>query len=351
MTTPADSRGRRANGLPATDWGALVDLDPRLSDGLLDRLAEAGVAAYVEPATAVDTVHRGVTMPVRPLDRLWVDPSRADSARDVVASEVADLTALLAEDDPGATAHGLVHPVPRSAARRVLPPPPLPGPPTGAPADGPATPGAATGGPATGTPEPGSPPAEPAAAPPPSDDDVFAELVAHFHDAAPGGGWPSAEDLPAPPADRAPPAGPIPGGYRLPPPLRPPLTPLTPLPPGPQPGPAPPTRRRTDPPPAGQQPPGHPPPVEPVDLDPFYGEDHFVPPPPPPVPRLRPRTLASVVAVALGLLVLFAPQVLRLPATFAVGVLGLALLAGGAAALIWSMRDSRDDDPGDGAVV
>ena len=107
----AGAAGRRANGLPASDWGALVDLDPRLSEGLLDRLAAAGVAAYVEPATAVDTVHRAVTMPPRPLDRLWVDPSCAESARAVVASEVADLTALLAEGDPGATAHGLVHAV------------------------------------------------------------------------------------------------------------------------------------------------------------------------------------------------------------------------------------------------
>ncbi len=118
--------GRRANGLQAADWGALVDLDPRLSEGLLARLAEAGVAAYVEPASTVDRLHRAVVMPGRPLDRLWVDPARADSAREVVAAEVADLTALLAEDDPSADAGGLVQPVPRTAAPRVLPPPALP---------------------------------------------------------------------------------------------------------------------------------------------------------------------------------------------------------------------------------
>lgn len=297
MTNPTDPAGRRANGLPAADWGALVDLDPRLSAGMLDRLAAAGVAAYVEPATAVDTVHRAVTMPSRPLDRLWVDPSRADAAREIVASEVADLTALLAEDDPGATAHGLVHPIPRYAARRVLPPPLLPGPPV---------------------PPFGQVPAD-AGAPGPtlSDDDVFADLVARFHsdevfertaEASPHG--PAAEDLSGP---------------------------------GTQP-----RRRRHDP-------PASPPAVEPlpswVEPDALDDDGHYVPPPPPPVPRVRLRTIAAVASIVLGLLVLFAPAVVGLSATHEVGVLGLALLAGGAGALVWWMRDSSDSGPDDGAVV
>src|SRR4051812_16100512 len=70
-----------------------------------------------------------VALPKRPLDRLWVDASRADEARTVVTAEVADLTALLAEEEPGATAHGFVHPVPGTAATRVLKPPSLPEPP------------------------------------------------------------------------------------------------------------------------------------------------------------------------------------------------------------------------------
>ncbi|MCY7365062.1 MAG: hypothetical protein LH469_07110, partial [Frankiaceae bacterium] len=107
------ARGRRGNGLQSADWGALVDLDPRLSEALLASLASAGVAAYVEPALGSNTFTRAATLPDRPLDRLWVDPSRADSARAVVGAEVADLTTLLAEQDPGATAHGLVQPVPR----------------------------------------------------------------------------------------------------------------------------------------------------------------------------------------------------------------------------------------------
>ncbi|MCW2777591.1 MAG: hypothetical protein JWN17_1316, partial [Frankiales bacterium] len=124
--------GRRGNGLQAADWGALVDLDPRLAEALLDRLAGAGVAAYVEPASSSDPFSRA-PLPNRPLDRLWVDPERAQVAREVVAAEVADLSALLSEQEPGATAHGLVQPVPRHAVRRVLTPPPLPDPPAAAP--------------------------------------------------------------------------------------------------------------------------------------------------------------------------------------------------------------------------
>ena len=298
MDASSPERRRRANGLSSADWAALVDLDPRLSEGLLDRLAQAGVAAYVEPAAAVDTVHRAVVMPGRPLDRLWVDPSRADSAREVVASEVADLTALLAEDDPGATAHGLVQPVPRNSARRVLSPPELPEPP------------------ARGTPAAPQAPSAPTPAPALSDDDVFAQIVAGFHTepAEPGRSWPAAEDLPAE-------AGPEQAAPR---------------------------RRRND------APPEPPSPALPawMESQAFEDESHYVPPPPPPVPRIRARTLGAVLAAVLGVLVLFAPRVLHLPATQEVAVLGMSLLAGGAGALVWWMRDSSTDSgPDDGAIV
>ncbi|MDP9497327.1 MAG: hypothetical protein M3P46_06635, partial [Actinomycetota bacterium] len=112
----------------------------------------------------------------------------------------------------------------------------------------------------------------------------------------------------------------------------------------------PPRRRRTDPPPEP------PPAVEPlpswVEPDALEDDGHYSPPTPPPVPRVRLRTAASVAAIVLGLLVLFAPGVLGLAATREVGVLGLALLAGGAGALVWWMRDGASDDgPDDGAVV
>ncbi len=303
--------GRRANGLQAADWGALVDLDPRLSEGLLARLAEAGVAAYVEPASTVDRLHRAVVMPGRPLDRLWVDPARADSAREVVAAEVADLTALLAEDDPSADAGGLVQPVPRTAAPRVLPPPALPT--------------ARTGPRETPRRRPGDDARR-------AEEEAFARLVADFHRDAGERSWPDAEDLPRPAAapDPAPadPSPAPPGSGAL----------------------GPPRRRHTDPPPEP------PPAVEPlpswVEPDALEDDGHYSPPTPPPVPRVRLRTAASVAAIVLGLLVLFAPGVLGLAATREVGVLGLALLAGGAGALVWWMRDGASDDgPDDGAVV
>ncbi|MCW2615163.1 MAG: hypothetical protein JWN08_2157, partial [Frankiales bacterium] len=58
MGTPTPPPGRRDNGLPSTDWGALVDLDPRLSEALLASLAAAGVAAYVEPAGGQHAITR-----------------------------------------------------------------------------------------------------------------------------------------------------------------------------------------------------------------------------------------------------------------------------------------------------
>ena len=99
MDVPAPS-GRRDNGLHSADWGALVDLDPRLSEALLSSLASADVPAFVEPAGGLDARTRAAQLPDRPLHRLWVDPSKADTARTVVAKEVSDLSALLAEREP-----------------------------------------------------------------------------------------------------------------------------------------------------------------------------------------------------------------------------------------------------------
>ncbi len=287
--TPA---GRRGNGLQAADWGALVDLDPRLAEGLLDKLAGAGVAAYVEPASAADPFSRAA-LPSRPLDRLWVDPEQAATARDVVAAEVADLSALLAEGEPGATAHGLVQPVPRHAVRRVLPPPPLPGPP--------AVP-------------PQTVPVEPA-----DQDELFRQIVAGFHepstDEVPR--WPASEDTDAarrrpPPVDRAP------------------------------------RRRRTDDAlPAWLEPDA----LEPEPEEEAPADDHFVPPPPPPVPRIRARTLAGLAVLVLGLVLLFVPQLVGLGATSGVLLLGIALLGGGATLLVQQVRDAPGSGPDDGAVV
>ena len=305
MTETSPTPGRRGNGLSSAEWGALVDLDPRLSEALLDSLAAEGVAAFVEPAAGVDTVSRAVTMPERPLDRLWVDPSRAEQARVVVAAEVADLTALLAEDEPGATAYGLVRPVPRTAATRVLLPPPLPGP-SGAPRP-----------PSTDQPEPALGPLD--------DDEAFRQIVAGYaldggHEVPP---WPVAEDL-DPPAVPPPAAPPPAAGSVEPPQAR---------------------RRRSDRPDEAPLPSW-------LEPDALEDNGHFVPPPPPPVPRIRLRTVGASVLLLLGLLLLFAPGLLRQQSSSGVILLGLVTTAGGAGLLVWWMRDAHPDGgPDSGAVV
>ena len=312
MDVPAPS-GRRDNGLHSADWGALVDLDPRLSEALLSSLASADVPAFVEPAGGANAYTRAAQLPDRPLHRLWVDPSKADTARSVVAKEVSDLSALLAEREPGATAHGFVQAVPRSAAARVLRPPLLPDPP-GRTAEPPPA--------AAGSAEP------PQDGPAPEADDtdaVWRQIVADFGKGSdsPVPPWPVSEDVE---------------------PRRPRLRPARPEPPGDEP----PRRRRTDP--SAE-------PVAPLPdwVEPEAVEDdgHYVPPPPPPVPRLAPRKLAAALSLLAGLLLMIDPGLLLQPVTTGWRTFGVLLTVGGAAALVWLMRDAPPGGrgPGDGAVV
>ena len=293
MTLPQPPIGRRSNGLPSAEWGALVDLDPRLSEALLESLAAVGVPAYVEPAGGtVDTVSRAVALPKRPLDRLWVDPTRADEARAVVGAEVAELTALLAEQDPDATAHGFVQPVPRGASTKVLKPPMLPEPP-------------------------------PASTSPDDDpDEAWRQIVEGWtrdnEDVVPP--WPVSEDVDETPRRRSEPADPD----------RPT-----------------PRRRRTD---AVEPEEALPAWLEPEALD---DDGHYVPPPPPPVPRVRRHTVGAVVCLVIGLVLTFAPELIGQVQTVGLGIVGIALMLGGAGALVWHMRDAppTDSGPDDGAVV
>jgi hypothetical protein len=103
VTLPRHGRGRRDNGLDAALWSPLTDVDPRVGEHLLDLLAIAGIAAYLEPATDVSPYTRTVFLPSPPSDRLFVDRSRRGDAR-----------RLLAE-------HGDQQPVPAPAP---IPPPP-----------------------------------------------------------------------------------------------------------------------------------------------------------------------------------------------------------------------------------
>jgi hypothetical protein len=286
-TTPEPPSGRRSNGLQSVEWGALVDLDPRLSEALLGSLAAVGVPAYVEPAGgSVDGYTRAVALPNRPLDRLWVDPSREDQARAVVGAEVAELTALLAEEDPTETAHGFVQPVPRTAATKVLRPPVLPDPPARA----------------------STPDEDP--------DEAWRQIVEGWtrDSDAPVPPWPVSEDVDSP----APPLAP--------PPRR--------------------ARRRTDEPDEDALPAY----LEPDKLE---DEGHYVPPPPPPVPKVRRHTVGALTCLAIGLVLVFAPELVGQVQTVSLGVVGIALMLGGAGALVWHMRDAppTDSGPDDGAVV
>ncbi|MCW2621183.1 MAG: uncharacterized protein JWL64_785 [Frankiales bacterium] len=259
-----DPASRRDNGLVAAEWAALVDVAPRLSAQLLVKLAEAGVAAYVEAAALLDE---------RSLDRLWVDPGRAAAARTVVSALFAGLPV---DDDPAA----LVRPVPRDSAERVLSPPVLL---------------------ASQRPEA------------PNDDEIFRQIVAGY-----------AATAPEPPTRRA--VREEGDGAAEPP-----------------------RRRRTDPPAADASIDPLPAWLEPDELEP-EAEDHFIPPPPPPLRWFQPRTLLAALGIVLGLLAVFAPALVQLPDSNGSRVLGMVLLASGAGALVWWMRD-RTDGPDDGAVV
>lgn len=77
-------------------------------------------------------------------------------------------------------------------------------------------------------------------------------------------------------------------------------------------------------------------------------EDHYQPPAAPPLPRLRPATVGSLAAIALGIVIL----VVGFDGG-AFGVLGVVAIIGGIASLVWHMNDGPPKDSGwdDGAVL
>jgi hypothetical protein len=105
-------RGRRDNGLQATLWSPLRDVDPRIGEHLLDLLHAVGIAAYLEPSADVEPYTRSVSLPSPPSDRLFVDRARSAEARAVV-DEHAPLIA-----EPEARQDRRRGPVPEPAAAR-----------------------------------------------------------------------------------------------------------------------------------------------------------------------------------------------------------------------------------------
>jgi hypothetical protein len=90
-------------------------------------------------------------------------------------------------------------------------------------------------------------------------------------------------------------------------------------------------------------------PHEPAVLD--LPEEHYEPPPPPPVPAPAPASLYALLIVVAGVLLVFAPGLLRLSPDVGL-VLGVTAIAGGVALLVMRMRErSFEDDGDDGAVV
>nr|WP_204261292.1 hypothetical protein [Blastococcus saxobsidens] len=91
-----------------------------------------------------------------------------------------------------------------------------------------------------------------------------------------------------------------------------------------------------------------PPPAEIPILD--RPEEHYEPPPPPPLPVPAPAVLYAVLLVLAGVLLIGAPEVIGLSGDAGL-VLGVAIVAGGAAVLVSRMRERSVDDGDDGAVV
>jgi len=77
-------RGRRDNGLDASSFRPLRDVDPRVGEHLLDVMREAGIAAYLDPTSDVEPVTRSIALPSPPSDRLYVDRSMTTEANALV---------------------------------------------------------------------------------------------------------------------------------------------------------------------------------------------------------------------------------------------------------------------------
>lgn len=89
MSPGGARRGRRDNGLDATEYAVAGDVDPRVGEHLLDVLAAGGIAAYLQPSADLNPVTRTTTVPARPTDRLYVDRTHLATARDYL-TQLAD---------------------------------------------------------------------------------------------------------------------------------------------------------------------------------------------------------------------------------------------------------------------
>jgi hypothetical protein len=87
---------RRDNGLPATSYVRLRDVETHLVEGLLDRLRDEEVAAYVEPAPGKRGPYGDTVLPLSPTDSVYVDSLRLDHARAVTEHYLTEVAEELA---------------------------------------------------------------------------------------------------------------------------------------------------------------------------------------------------------------------------------------------------------------
>lgn len=335
-------RGRRDNGLDATEFVALADVDPRIGEHLLDVLGIVGIAAYLAPSADLNPVVRSTSLPARPTDRLWVDRDRLDEARGLLEAVQED--ALHNEDGTRTAEAGGPPGTPRPAEidvdvewERIIA-----GYDATAAPDRPRrrTPTEAS----EATPSPGGPSADGTAAPALTDPTADPLPVR-----TPGSAdQPTRPDAPA---DRAPvPAPEAPAGSEDP--EAPASTGTSGSGTGTETSPA------AGPPVVRPDEPGRPlgrdrltgtdaPPSDfPVDED-----EGYEPPPPPPLPRLSVQVVLALAAIIGGLVLLFRSGTLGLGEHVRL-LLSLCGILGGAGALVWRLRDGwNEDDPDDGAVV
>ena len=82
---------RRDNGLTATSYARLADVETHLVDELLDRLRQACVAAYSAPALGRRGPYGDTVPPVGPTDSVYVDASAREQARVVTDAYLAEI--------------------------------------------------------------------------------------------------------------------------------------------------------------------------------------------------------------------------------------------------------------------
>jgi hypothetical protein len=284
----------RDNGFVARHYVPLADLDPRLADAMLDLLRDEGIAAYASPSTGRLGGYLEVILPERPRDRLWVDREQRDRAVGLLNAHAdPDSIGQIADDGQGDAD------APPIAQGDLLDAPP---PDSSAP---------------EGQPEPAV------------DDDGWASVIASFE-------LPAYEP-PAPPVDTRTAEHPVP--RRI---VRPAEK---------NSGAAADASRGDD---ATASIVGG---TAPLDQPSVAGwdplellDEHFIPPQPPPPPRLRTTTKWALAGIVIGLVLLIWPHVSDSMPEGA-SALGVFLMIGGFVALIVNMRDDRDSNDDDGAVV